>query len=335
MFLLERRLVGGALGTLAVAGLTRETSLIAIPGFWERPWLSGRNVFRTLAAAAPLAAWMAYVRWRAGPGGTGMRNFDWPLFGWIGKWAPTLAALTDEGDHLLAWATLLAALALTAQAAYIVLHRGLDDRWWRVGAAYAALFLFLGPAVWEGFPGAATRVLLPLTLAFNVLASRNRASFAWLLAGNLAVGAGLLAVKDVPRDPTELAAGRSGEAACLAREGTGWHGVEREKNHRWAWSRSTATAVIEAWPKTDAAVRVEFALRSLSPRKIAIRCDGRELWTGTVGADLTAKRSILVPIHHGGATLELATDEPAVPEGPSPNARLLAFALYDLRFVAP
>jgi hypothetical protein len=333
MLLLERGSAGGALGALAAAGLTRETSLVAVPGFWERPWLSRRNVLRTLAAAAPLAAWTAYVRWRAGPGGTGMRNFDWPLLGWIGKWAPTLAALKDQGDHLLAWATLLATLALTAQAAYIVLHRRLDDRWWRAGAAYVALFLFLGPAVWEGFPGAATRVLLPLNLAFNVLAHRARAPLWWLLAGNLTVAAGLLALEDVPRDPTEIAATRSDGISCVARLGDGWYGMERGSGTTWAWSRVRSSVTLEAWPKRAAAARLEFRVRSLAPRVLIARQDGGEIWRASVGADFTPRQSVPLRLQGGRGRIEFETDSPGVREGPGAGGRLLAFALYDPRLI--
>lgn len=48
------------------------------------------------------------------------------------------------------------------------------DPWWRVGIAYAGLMLVLGPAVWEGHPGAVTRILLPMTFAFNLLLPRLR-----------------------------------------------------------------------------------------------------------------------------------------------------------------
>ena len=335
MLLLERGGAGGAVGTLAIAGLTRETSLVAVSGFWERPWLSRRNALRALAAAAPLAAWVGYVRWRVGPGGTGMRNLDWPLFGWIGKWSPTLAALQDEGDHLLAWATLLSTLALTAQAAYILLHRRLDERWWRIGAAYAGLLLFLGPAVWEGFPGAATRVLLPLTLAFNVFAARERAPLAWLLAGNLAVGAGLLALKDVPRDPTELSAARSRGAACVASVGEGWYGREFDKHQTWFWSRGRSTVALEAWPKSDRSVRLEFALRGISSRTVVVRQDGHELWHGEAGEAITSRHAVSVPLTNGRATIEFASDAPPVRESSNSDARSLSFALYNPRLVIP
>ncbi|HKF44935.1 MAG TPA: hypothetical protein VKG01_17700 [Thermoanaerobaculia bacterium] len=335
LLLLERGNAAGALGTLAMAGLARETTLAAVPGFWERPWLSMRNVVRTVIAAAPLAAWVAYVRWRVGPGGTGMRNLDWPLLGWIGKWAPTVAALREPGEHLLAWATLLAAIGLTVQAAFFVRHPRLQERWWRLGAAYVLLLVVLGPAVWEGFPGAATRVLLPLTLAFNVLACRERATVAWLLAGNLAIGAGLVAIKDVPRDPTELAAARAHGAAYVASLREGWYDRESEKRVEWFWSRGRSTVALEAWPKRDAAVRLEFALRGMSPRTVVVRQGDHELWRGEAGDAITSRQVVDIPLAMGRATIEFSSDAEPVREGPNPDARLLSFALYEPRIVTP
>ena len=55
-----------------------------------------------------------------------------------------------------------------------------------LGAAWAVLFLFLGPQVW-GEQYASTRVLLPLTFAFNVRlhsAAGARGDRAWFVAGN-------------------------------------------------------------------------------------------------------------------------------------------------------
>ena len=69
--------------------------------------------------------------------------------------------------------------------------------WWRVGAAYAALLIVVGPSVWDGYPGAATRVLLPLTFAFNVLLVGETWYWPLFLLGNLTVLHGLQ-VLDVP-----------------------------------------------------------------------------------------------------------------------------------------
>jgi len=76
---------------------------------------------------------------------------------------------------LLVWTTLLAVAGLTAQALFILRFPRPADPWWRLGAVYTLLLSFLGTPVWEGFPGAATRVLLPLNVACNVLALRRRA----------------------------------------------------------------------------------------------------------------------------------------------------------------
>src|SRR5262249_23084653 len=156
-------------------------------------------------------AWLVYVRWRAGAADAGGGNFAPPLTGLWEKGRDTLAALATEDDRLLAWTTLLALAALVTQAVFFIGRPQLARRWWRVGAAYTVLLLCLGTAVWEGFPGAATRVLLPLNLAFNLVVHRTRAALAWLIAGNLTVFAGLLALRDVPRDPREAAAFRAGD----------------------------------------------------------------------------------------------------------------------------
>jgi hypothetical protein len=333
MLLLERRRVGGAIAALAAAGLARETSLASVIGFGERPWLSRRNALRAFVAMAPLALWLGYIRWRVGPGLAGARNFAWPFAGWIGKLMASFAALDTEGDHLLAVTTLLATLGLTVQAVFFVTRLRPQDRWWRVGAAYVALFLILGTAVWEGFPGASTRVLLPLTLAFNVLAYRVRAPVAWLLVGNLAVAAGLLALKDVPRDATELAAARGRGIACVANLRDGWYGLEQDARHRWAWSRAHATIAIEAWPKKPQTLDFEFSARSLTPRSLIVRQAGREIWRGRVTMALKSTRPMRVELTDGEATLEFFTDAPAVPESATPGARLLAFALYDARLI--
>ena len=335
MTLLERGRRGTALGALAASGLARETSLAAVAGFWERPWLSRRNALRTVLAVTPLSIWIGYIRWRIGDSGTGARNFAWPFAGWVEKWLATFAALKTEGDLLLVGVTLLATLGLTIQAVFLVTRLRPENPWWRVGAAYVALFLIAGTAVWEGFPGAATRVLLPLTLAFNVVAFRTRAPLAWLLAGNLSVPAGLLALEAVPRDPTELAATRAHGTAGIATLGDGWYGRERDSRHTWVWSRGRATVTIEAWPRDAQAPRLEFAARSLAPRTVIVRQDGHELWHGRVGVDLLPRHSVSVPLKNGRATIELETDAPPVREGPSPDARLLAFAVYDARLVMP
>jgi len=331
----ERGRSRAALGALAAAGLARETSLAGISGLWKRPWLSGRNVARTLIAVAPLALWMGYIHWRIERGEFGAGKLSWPVTGLVEKWIESVASVRTESDWLLAWTTLLATLGLTVQAAFFLMHPRLQDRWWRVGAAYTVVLLCLGTPVWEGFPGAATRVLLPLTLAFNVLVDRTRAPAWWLLAGNLTVAAGLLTMRDVPKDRMELAAVRGHGRACVATLGEGWYGRERDARHAWVWSRGPATITLEAWPKAAQVPRLEFAARSLVPRTVVLSQAGRELWRGTVGTELTSRQSVPIPLKDGRGTIEFTTNVPAVREGPNPDARQLAFSLHDPRLVVP
>jgi len=328
----ERQRPAGSLGWLAAAGLTRETALLALPGLWTRPWCSWANLRRSAIAAAPLVLWLAYVRWRVGPSDAGLGNFAVPFAGWWEKWRASAAATRHLADPWLAWTTLLATAGLTVQAAYIVAAPRLGDRWWRLGAAYVVLLAFLGTAVWEDYPGAVQRAVLPLTLAFNVLLVRRRGAALWLIAGNLAVFAGLLPFRDVPADNRELAAARSGATACLVREGAGWYGTESLRLHRWAWGREKAEVEFACWPRTDRTVTLEFSLRSLAPREVTVRQGSRVCWQGSVGRTKTAGKAV-VALSAGRAELEFSTPTAGVPEDRSLGGRDLAFALDDPKVV--
>ncbi|MDP3070127.1 MAG: hypothetical protein Q8N18_07560, partial [Opitutaceae bacterium] len=312
----------------------RETSLLAAIGTLQAPWWSWRNAARLAFAAAPLAAWLAYVRWAAGPADAGWANFTLPLAGLVEKWIAAIGALATVGDKPLAWTTLLATLGLTVQAAFFAVRRDYADRWWRIGAAYAGLMLLLGTAVWEGFPGAATRVLLPLNLAFNVLVLRTRAPLAWLVAGNMTVLAGLLALRDVPHDPREIAARSIGGTSAIVRTGDGWFGREQSRRQTWFWARERGELAIERWSQGGRPLQLEFSLRSLVPRTVVIRHQGREIWRAAVGPTTTAHRAPLPATTARTIALEFATAEPPVRENAAPGARELGFALYDLRLAA-
>lgn len=322
-----------AVALLAAAALARETAVLAIAGLCKPPWFSRRNLARLVLAAAPLAGWFAYIRWQIGPGAPGWWNFAFPGAGLAEKVRDAFAALTTVDDAPLAWSNLLATLAFVTQAVFFALRRRPDERWWRIGFAHTLLLLALGTAVWEGFPGAVARVLLPLQLAFNVLVHRTRAPLAWLLLGNLSLFSGLLAVRDVPHPANELAAQRLGGSVAIVRFGDNWFGRESAGGHVWLWTGRTGTLLIETHPPTStpAPLRFEFALRSLVPRTVVVRSAGRELARIETGPELS-RHTLALPA--GTALplrLEFETDTPPVPESSAPGARPLAFALYDPR----
>jgi hypothetical protein len=61
------------------------------------------------------------------------------------------------------------------------------------GAACVLMSLTMHPVVWEGSPGAFTRVLLPLAVATNVtMAARGHVSWPMIVAANLDVIPGVM-----------------------------------------------------------------------------------------------------------------------------------------------
>jgi hypothetical protein len=334
MLLWERKRVGSAYGALALAGLARETALSGVVAFWRGPWNSPRawlgNAARALGVALPLIAWMIYVRWKAGAAPQGVGNFTWPVVGWIGKWSEILGGFRRQPDFIwLNATTLLATAALTVQAAYIIRWPEIDNTWWRAGAVGVATMACFGGSVWEGHPGAATRVLLPLSLAFAVLAVRRRAPLAWLLAGNLSVFSGVLALWNVPHDASELAAGRTAGLSYLVSLDEGWYGCEQGPRHQWAWTAGEGQLTLRTSPATAPFLQGRLGLRALSPRRVEIRQGGKLLWRGPVGPKLQWVE--LSGLASGQSELHFSTDRPGVPESGAPGARRLAFAVYDVQ----
>ena len=185
--------------TLGLAALCRETNVLASVILLPRGIRPGRAyvaaAVRLLIVLAPLALWLSYL-WSIDlpMRHTGARNLAAPLVGYGEKWAATLAALEAEGWGSFPRLSLLSMTALTTQAAFLLLSRQWNVAWWRTGVVYLALMAVLGPAVWEGHPGAATRVVLPMTFAFNVLVLRSRWFWPLWVLGNLSVLGGLEAI---------------------------------------------------------------------------------------------------------------------------------------------
>jgi hypothetical protein len=333
MLALERGRRGRAIAWLAAASLTRETSLTALPGFWTSPWLSRANFKCTLLAVLPLAGWLVYVHWKVGPQNAGVDNFGWPAIGLISKWRDMVKGTTEgHSDPLLFWATFLATFSLTVQAAFMLRFRA-HDSWWQIGAANVVLLLLLGHAVWEGVPGAAGRVVLPLTLAFNILAYRQRTGLFWLIAGNLSVVAGVAAMSDHPFS-RDFLAGRDGSKAWVVREGNGWFACEFPKWHLRAWSGGDAQIDIVTWPRKPLTLKIGFLLGSIAPRTVAISENGHELWQGAVNRTGSHVSIQIRTAADGLAEVQFATDAPAVLENNQPNARRLAFEIYDPKLLS-
>ena len=325
---LERRRNGWPAGLLAVAGIGRGTALLALPSLASPPWLSWINLRRSLLIVTPCAIALAWSGWRFGLKVQEFWHFDMPAISYLGEWFDSIEAIFQGRNLMMAWASLLILAGLTVQGVYFVRHRCRDEPWWRLGAASVVLLLFLNRTMWMGAASGAERLLLPLSLAFNVLVRRSRASAAWLLAGNLAVVAGFPGLF-YPLEPSSgVAAIRAAGSAQIATLGRDWSVAEQNLLHTWSWSRSSARLQIETWPHRSQHLAVRFALRSLAPRTVIIRQDGQELWKGAVDGHLSPVQ-FTCRVTAGQAVLQLVTDSPAVVGDNGPDARALAFAVYD------
>ena len=181
-----------AAGLIGLGGLAKDINLLwvpalAIPGFWKhRNWREW--TIWSVLTAGPLLLWLIYVVGQLdfeNIGGGG--NFSGPLAGYVEKWYSTLAELYRNGWNSYARFSLFTTIGITTQAVVLFTAPAWHNAWWRVGIGSALLMIFLGPAVWEGYPGASTRVLLPMTFAFNIVLPKNRWFWPLFVLGNLSV----------------------------------------------------------------------------------------------------------------------------------------------------
>jgi hypothetical protein len=190
----ERGRTWTSAAVIGIAGLGRETNLLGTVGL---PWPDGWRGWVRLAGAAvvavlPLLVWQDYIWsiYRGASASAGTDHITPPLLAYARKWHVAVQAVQRDGLYSYASSTVLVMIALSVQAAYLAWHRAWQEPWWRLSAVFAVLMLTVDYVVWEGQPGAITRVVLPLSVGFNVLLYTGRGPFwPWFVAGNLFLAA--------------------------------------------------------------------------------------------------------------------------------------------------
>ncbi len=329
----EKRRRLSAIGAMAAAALTKETSVLA-GVLWAGPPVQGGRWWARLAltgalVVAPLACWLVYVRWRFGAGGEGVGNFTLPLVGLVQKWGATLGEIRAEGWTSFNRNTLLTVIALTVQMGFMLCRWRPAEAWWRIGAMFAVLGLLVAQPVWEGHPGAATRVILPMTLAFNLLVPRGRAWLPLLLAGNLSVFSG---VAEFTSHRAGLLYYR-GESQLVSQQtferGEGWYLAELKGWKTRRWCRQTADITLHNHATGPVEARLELQVSAVSPRTLSLRLDGVELWRGELAGDTQKFITPAFKLPAGRSRLEFHTDLPA--EKPvEGDERELSFCVWGL-----
>ena len=176
---------------VGVAGLGRETNLLAT---FAQPAPTDRRTALRLGvglvlAALPVLIWYDYL-WSIYRSTLlrGTDAFVLPGTGLVNVWGGVLSGVLRNGILSGDGFSLCLLLGLAVQACYLLVRREYATPWWRVAAGYAVMMLFLNPTLVNPHTGAITRVLLAMTVGFNVLlASERRPSrfWPWFVAGNL------------------------------------------------------------------------------------------------------------------------------------------------------
>jgi hypothetical protein len=328
---------GAGAATLALAGLGKETSLLATSGLdfdWRAPRTWARTALTVALVALPLAAWMTYVRVKFGPAeDPGLGNFTYPLAGYWERLSLAWREARGPEEGAIYWATFATVGALAVQALFFVLRWRPAERWWRVGAAFAGMMLFLSTPVWEGYPGASTRVLLPMTLAFNVLVPRTGRWLPILLAGNLTVAASVFEFSP-PHEFHDVRGDATLRHSVRVVPSAGWHGPERHLKDRWRWTSGDAELKIA----NDTGQPVRIAVRAkvsavTESRQLRVMEGERMLWGDTVvSVPKELRFGIVLP--PGETILRFVNDRPGEKVGTDPRDLAIRVANVEL-FVSP
>lgn len=186
----ERQRLFASAAIVGIAGLGRETNLIAALGL---PWPAGRYRLARIGvalamAATPLLLWQDYLRsiYRS-TSAAGQDQLDRPVLVYLQMLQQSVYKVFWGNPALLDVLKLGVIVCLAVQLVYLLYRRHYESPWWRVALGYALLMLVVHKVVWDGYPGAVTRVTLPLAFGFNVLLSRetNRGFWGWFVLGNL------------------------------------------------------------------------------------------------------------------------------------------------------
>lgn len=333
---IERGRRPGAVVALSAAVLTKETSLLATSAWFPERGTAGRGWWRAaglgLLAALPFALWLMYVRSKVGTtSDRGLGNFAWPLQGLAEKCGVVLSELWTFGFGQPYLASLLVVVALLTQATFLLLRRRPAQPWWRVGASFAVLMLVVAQPVWEGYPGAATRVLLPMTLAFNLLVPRSRKWLPLLVAGNLSAIVGVGELTAPPHESFRITGARAVRAEVKLERGTGWYVAEAGGGRQWRWSSGDARLRLRNEGSDALTVTLRGEISAVkSEREITIRAGDEIIWSGLVGVHRQRFESKPFVLPSGGAgEIQVGSKQPGE-RFVNGDSRVLAFAVYDL-----
>lgn len=340
VMLLELKHPWGAAAVGALVPLTRETgvlgAIIFAPTEWRKATAWLRSIGLGVLMVAPFVVWFFHVKHATGAdlaAGMGRNNFSFPFAAYFLRWGELLDAMRKGGTGGIILYAFLGHLALSVQAVWLLVRPRWSNAWWRVGAVHIVLMAMLGSAVWEGIPGAASRVLLPLTVSFNMLIPRTRWGLVLLMVGNLSIFAGIAELQPPPREIWSVSAAPAvGRAFPISLDfGDGFNGPESGGGYAWRWTSGDAKLQLENHTGQPLVLRIKFTMNARSERTVTVRAGGEEIWSGTVGKKPLVFDTASFELPVGGCTVAIDGGEPDYAPG---DPRPLAVCVFGVRIEA-
>ncbi len=327
---------------LGLAGLGKETNLLAIAALWKPAATKSKQTLvfclQALIATLPFALWHGYLLSTSNasnldPLGNG--NFHLPLVGWFTSALQILKAAGEYGfsSEMLVQYILLA--TFLAQGIYLIARPKPNRVWWRIGVIFAILMLILGPAVWEGLK-AVPRVVLPLTIAFNLLFSRKRIFLPILIALNSATFVGISSLHiPIAAERFEIV-GRSDLAFDSEKGsysniklGEGWYRMVGGPDLYRIWSSGDSVLTYRNPGDLPIRASIHFYTKTISARTLILELNGNQAWQTSLPVSYSAPYSIPITLVPGENTLRLHSPEPT--DRAPDDLRELSFQLFNYK----
>ena len=332
-----------ASAVLAVGGLAKETNLLGAAALAPSDWRSlrgwGHAILKGVLVALPLIAWFAILSWRLPEAGqlAGARNFQLPLVDWGHRWGELIrGGMAETVDWKYLPGGIATHLSLSVQAVFLLGWWRWREAAWRLTVPFAVLTTVLGAAVWEGFPGASSRVLLPMLLGFNLLVPKGRRWWAVLVLGNLTMWFGPTSIE--PRlgevhsvnisNREQLESGEM-DRGLTVEFPRPWHRAESDGEDHWRWSEADADIVLTNPYDVPLRVEIRGQWSAHTQRMAYLKQGDVVLWQQVLEKPRADWRVVDVVIPSGVSTLRIESDSPASKTDPR-DSRKISVCLWRL-----
>ena len=334
----NRRWLGTAI--LGLAGLGKETNLLAIAALWNSDSKSSKTktnlILQVFLATLPLLFWFLYIQSSNSAGVSGIignGNLTLPFVGFFSAALEILKKGGETGFPAKIFIQFAMFASLLTQAAYLLFRPKPNQAWWRVGVTFAVLMLVLGDAVWENVE-AVPRILLPMTFAFNLLFSRKTALVPILICAKSLSIVGLFSMQPptVPEQfdtegKTNFAYDATTNEFETLQFQNGWYIYQGDQKRYWRWSSGSGEMSFRIPGDQDVNATLSFIPKTIDPREIKLEVNGETVWQYQSSGGYAEIQTASFTLKAGENRLRAYSPQSPIQVGADP--RDLNFAIYD------